>query len=107
MTTKSVATFVFCPRCGVPGQLVEFRPNTSAIDFIVKTKGHHVRPPYFAVNHFKDRKGRLKKRIGSHFHARYAYTCYLGKIVVLDGIYDFFFPEKTAFAIAQRIIHFL
>ncbi len=110
MTTESMGD-VFCSVCGVIGQLQRYRPNTFAIDFITKGKngkiGGNVRPAYYRVTHFKNKKGKIVNRIPIHrMNKRYAYECYLGSVVVVSG-YEIVYPQPTAFAVGKRMEHFL
>ncbi len=81
---------VICSNCGNIGQLKRDLRKTNG------TFGQ------YRVDHYKNHKGILVSRLPMHrMNKKYAYSCYLGKIVVVTG-YEVNYPPFTAIAIINH-----
>lgn len=58
---------------------------------------------YYYVGHYKDKNGKLVRRIPMHrMNKKYAYCCYIGKYAILSG-YRFDYPAYTAMALTSKM----
>lgn len=82
----------YCPSCGFLGQLKLCYHDDRKKSY-----------PWYRMDHYKDKRtGKIRQRLPLRRGRIWAYSCYLGKIVVTDG-YDFLWPPPSLVAVGKLV----